>query len=97
MATVVVPGGVGGEGETEVGGFTEGVLGGVGSANTDVELVAAVAGGDDEGGSDEGTEGFEDFAAELLENRDVVRGDGVVDVILLCCCGFFKFRKCKMG
>ena len=79
MATVIIPGGVGGEGETEVGCFTEGVLGGVGSANTDVELVAAVAGGDDEGGSDEGAEGFEDFAAELLENGDVVRGDAIVN------------------
>ena len=59
VATVIVPGGVRGEGETEVGSFAQGVLGGVGSANTDVELIAAVAGGDDHGATDEGAEGFE--------------------------------------
>ena len=72
MATVIVPSGVGGEGQTEVGGFAQGVLGGVGSTNTDVELIASVAGGDDNGGSDEAAEGFEDLAAELLEDGDVL-------------------------
>ena len=84
VATVIVPGGVGGEGETEVGSFAQGVLGGVGSANTDVELTRAVAGGDDHGATDEGAEGLENFAAELLEHGDELRGNAVVDVVLLC-------------
>lgn len=72
VATVIVPGGVGGEGQTEVGGFAQGVLGGVGSTNTDVELIASVAGGDDNGGANEAAEGLEDLAAELLEDGDVL-------------------------
>jgi hypothetical protein len=39
MATVVVPGGVAGEGQADVGGLTEGVLGGVGASYLDVELL----------------------------------------------------------
>ena len=41
---VVVPGSVGGGGQPDVGGFAEGVLGGVGSTDTEVEPGAAVAG-----------------------------------------------------
>ena len=96
VATVVVPGGVGGEGQTEVGGFAQGVLGGVGSTNTDVELIASVAGADDDGPADEGAKGFEDLAAELLQCGDVLRGDSVVDVVLLCGGRTFEFRERKM-
>ena len=48
------------------------MLGGVGSTNTDVELIASVAGGDDNGGANEAAEGFEDLAAELMEDGDVL-------------------------
>ena len=84
MATVVVPGGVGGEGQTEVGGFAQGVLGGVGSTNTDVELIASVAGRDDNGAANEGAERFEYLLAELLQDWDVLCGDGVIDTQFSC-------------
>ena len=62
------------------------MLGGIGSTYLDVELVAAVATTDDDGGADEGAEGFEDFLAELLQDGDVLRGDVVVDVVLVSGC-----------
>ena len=84
MATVVVPGGVGGEGQTEVGGFAQGVLGGVGSTNTDVELIASVAGRDDNGAANEAAEGFEDFLAELLQDWHILRWYSVIDTQFSC-------------
>ena len=83
MTLVVVPGGVGGEGETDVSSFAQCVLGSIGSANLDVELVAAVAGGDDDGTTDEGAEGFKDFLAELLQDGNQLRRNGVVNTVLL--------------
>ena len=47
------------------------MLGSVGSTNFDVELVATVAGADDNGAANEAAEGFEDFLAELLQRGDV--------------------------
>ena len=70
MATVIIPGSVGGEGQADVGSFAQGVLGGIGSANLDVELGATVAAADDDGLADETTEGFEDLLAELLQDGD---------------------------
>ena len=96
VATVVAPGGVGGEGQADVGSFAEGVLGGIGATNLDVELVAAVAGADDDGPADEGAKGFEDLAAELLQCGDVLRGYCVVDVVLLCGGRAFEFREREM-
>ena len=84
VAPVVVPGGIGGEGQADIGSLAEGVLRGIGSANLDVELVAPIAGADDDGPADEGAKGFEDLAAELLQCGDVLRGYAVVDVVLLC-------------
>ena len=46
------------------------MLGGIGSANLDVELGATVAAADDDGLADETTEGFEDLLAELLQDGD---------------------------
>ena len=96
VATVVVPGGIGGEGQADVGSFAQGVLGGIGSANLDVELVAPIAGADDDGPADEGAKGFEDLAAELLQHGDVLRGYAVVDVVLLCGGRAFEFREREM-
>ena len=84
VTLVVVPGSVGGERQTDVGSFAQGVLGGVGATNFNVELVAAVAGGDDDGAADEGAKGFEDYLAELLQNRNVLRRNRVVDSVLVC-------------
>ena len=84
MTLVVIPGGIAGEGQAEVGSFAKGMLGGIGSTDTDVELVAAVAGGDDDRATDEGTEGLKNLLAELLQRGDVLWGDSVVDVVLLC-------------
>ena len=57
------------------------MLGGVGATNLDVELVAAVAGVDDDGATDEGTEGLEDFLAELLQNGNGDRGQVPVPIL----------------
>ena len=93
MTLVVVPGGIAGEGQADVSGFAKGVLGGVGSTDTDVELVATVAAGDDDRATDEGTEGFKNFLAELLQRGDVLWGVSVVDVVLLCGSRTLKFTK----
>lgn len=50
------------------------MLRGIGSTNLHIELVAAVATADDNGAANEGTEGFEDFLAELLQHGDVLGG-----------------------
>lgn len=49
VGEVVVPVDVAGLGDEDVGCFTEGVLGGIDTTDFDVELVAAVATGDDDG------------------------------------------------
>ena len=90
MPLVVIPGGIAGEGQADVSSLAKGVLGGVGSTDTDVELVATVTGGDDDRATAEGTEGFKNFLAELLQRGDVLWGDSVVDVILLCGSRLFK-------
>ena len=56
-----------------VGGFAEGVLGGVCATYLDVELVAAVAAGDDDRFAEMLAEGFENGFAELAQGRDVLR------------------------
>ena len=61
------------------------MLGGVGATNLDVELVTAVAGGDDDGATDESAEGFEDFLAKLLQNGNVLMRNRIVDSILVSC------------
>ena len=43
VAAVVVPRGVGGEGQKEVGGFAQGVLRGIGATHFHVQLVTAVS------------------------------------------------------
>ena len=96
VAPVVVPGGIGGEREADVGSFAQGVLGGIGATNLDVELIASIAGADDDGPADEGAKGFEDLAAELLQCGDVLRGYTVVDVVLLCGGRAFELRERKM-
>ena len=84
VAEVVAPVGVGGEWEPDVGSFAQGVLGGVGATNLDVELVTTVAGADDDGAANEGAEGLKDLAAELLQDGDELRGDGVGDAQFSC-------------
>ena len=79
MTFVVVPGSIAGERQADVSSFAQGVLGGIGATNLDVELVATVAGADDDGAANEPTEGFEDFLAELLQSGDVLGGDTVVN------------------
>ncbi len=48
------------------------MLGSVSTTNLDVELVATVAGADDNGAANEGAEGLENFLAELLQRGDVL-------------------------
>ena len=90
MAFVVVPGGIAGDGQADVGSFAKGMLGSVGSTDTDVELIAAVTAGDDDRATDEGAEGLKNLLAELLQRGDVLWGDSVVDVVLLCGSRLFK-------
>ena len=68
-------------GQADVGRFTQGVLAGIDASYLHVEGIAAVAGADDHGSSGELPEGFEDGAAELLQGRDALQGDGVVDAV----------------
>ncbi len=79
----VLPGGVWSLGQTDVGGFTQGVLTGIDASYPDVQGRAAIAGADDDGLAGKRTEGFEDDTAELLQGGDVLHGDGVVDAVLL--------------
>ena len=79
MTFVVIPSGIGGEGQTDVGSFTQGVLGGVGATNFHIELVATVAGADNDGAANEPAEGFKDFLAELLEGRYKLRWYTVIN------------------
>lgn len=72
------------------------MLAGIDASYTDVEGIATVAGGDDDGLSGELAEGFEDEAAELLQGGDVLQGDGVVDAVGLGYYGAFKFFEGKM-
>jgi len=81
VPAVVAPGDVGGLGQADVGRFTEGVLAGIDASYLHVEGIAAIAGVDDHGASRELPEGFEDGAAELLQGRDALQGDGVVDAV----------------
>ena len=90
MALVVIPGRIRREWELDISGLSESVLGGVSASNFDVELVAAVAGADDNGAANEAAEGFQDFLAELLQHWNVPRGYRVVDVILFCSCRTFE-------
>ena len=93
MALIVIPSGIAGERQADVSSFAQGVLGGIGSTNLHVELVATVAGADDNGAANEPTERFKDFLAELLQRRDVLGRDSVVDVELFCSSRTFKFTK----
>ena len=69
MTLVIIPSGIACERQTDVSSFAQGVLGGIGSTNLHVELVATVAGGDDNGATNEPAERFQNFLAELLEYR----------------------------
>lgn len=68
----------------DVGGFAKGVLGGVCATYLDVELVAAVAAGDDHRFAEVLAKGFEDGLAELTQGRNVLRRAAVIDVVGLC-------------
>ena len=57
----------------------QGMLGGIGATNLDVEGVATVAGADDHGAANEPAEGFKDFLAELLKDRYKLRWYTVVN------------------
>ena len=78
----VLPGGVWGLGQTDVGGFSQGVLAGIDASYTDVQGRAAIARADEDGLAGELPERLEDGAAELLQGGDVLHGDGVVAAVL---------------
>ena len=70
----------------DISGFAQSVLGGVGATNLDVELVAAVAGADDNGTANKGAERFKDLLAELLQRGDVLGWNRIVDSVLVSGC-----------
>lgn len=61
MRLVVIPIGIGGLGDVDVGSFTKGVLAGVCTTNFYIEGIAAVATGDDDG-----------LLSELAERRKLI-------------------------
>lgn len=79
MREVVSPVGVGGAGQTDVGGFAQGVLRGIDTSHLDVEQTASVTAGDNDRLPSKGSEGFENLFAQLLQGRDVPRWNAVVN------------------
>ena len=72
MREVVAPINIRGSGQADISCFAKGVLGGIDASDFEVELRATVAGADNDRLAREGSEGFEDLFAELLEGRDVL-------------------------
>lgn len=81
---IVIPIGISGLGDEDVGCFAKGVLAGVCASDLDVEDIAAVARADDDRLSCKGTQGFQDGLAELSQRWNELRGAGVVNTICLC-------------
>ena len=79
MREVVAPIDIRGSGQAYVAGFSKGVLGGIDTSNFDIELRTSVAGADDDGLARELAEGFKDLFAQLLEGRDVLWWNAIVD------------------
>ena len=89
--TLSLPVGQAMHGDMDVAGFSGHVLGVFRTTHLDVEQGAAVAGADNapllplmwgSAGIDEGTEGFENLFAQLLEGWDILRWYMVVDAKL---------------
>ena len=89
--TLSLPVGQAMHGDMDVAGFSGHVLGVFRTTHLDVEQGAAVAGADNDpllplmrgsAGIDEGTEGFENLFAQLLEGWDILRWYMVVDAKL---------------
>lgn len=71
MGFVVIPVGIGGLGDVDVGSFSQGVLAGVCASDIYIQGIAAVATGDDDGLLCELTERLQDSFAELFfKDRD---------------------------
>ena len=96
MREVVTPINIRGSGQADVAGFAKGVLGGIDASNLEVELRASVAAGDDNRLLCEGSEGFEDLFAELLQSWDVLRGYAIVNAIGGCGCRALEFCENEM-
>ena len=79
MTLVIIPSCLASERETDISGLSESMLGGIGTTNLHVELVAAVAGADDHGAANKGAKWFKDFFAELLEDRYKLRWYTVIN------------------
>ena len=79
VPSVILPSGIGGEGQAKVGSLAQCVLRGVGSAHLHVELAAAIATGDDDGLAHEVAKGFKYLLAQLLQHGYVLWGYAVVD------------------
>ena len=85
MSLVVIPVGIGGLGDVDVGSFTKGVLAGVCAAAPYIQGIASVAAGDNDRLLSKGTQGLKDGLAELLKGWNELRWYGVVDVVGNCC------------
>ena len=68
----------------------------ISASDFDVELVAAVAGSDDNGIANEAAEGFQHLFAQLLQRGDVLCGNTVVNVILFCSGRTFELAEIEM-
>ena len=63
---IIIPCGIAGEGQADVSSFAQGVLGGVGSTYTDVQLVTAITAGDNHRAANKATERLQHLFAQLL-------------------------------
>ena len=77
MGFVVIPVGIGGLGDVDVGSFSQGVLAGVCASDIYIQGIAAVATGDDDGLLCELTERLQDSFAEL-SSRTGMNCEGTV-------------------
>ena len=79
-----------------VGGFAEGVLGGVCATYLDVELVTTIPTADDDRFSGKGSEWLQNCLAQLLKNRNILRRAAVVDVVGFGSCRTLEFTQIEM-
>jgi hypothetical protein len=90
MLLVIVPACIRGERQLDVSSFAESMLGSISTSDFNVQLITTIAGRDDNWLADEGAEGLEDFLAELLEDRNKLRRNSIVNVVLFCSCRLFE-------
>lgn len=96
MSLVVIPVGIGGLGDEDVGSLTKGMLAGVCATYLYIQGIASVATGNDDRLLCESTQRLKDGLAELLKGWNELRRYGIVDVVGNCCSASFEFGYCEV-